>query len=167
MTWAPAKQVIDTSPLIDNWLAYVDAQDADALAWANGGQGMLEFQGLYSNATGRLQTVYPQHMVIRQAIETDLTGDILIAGWQLVLETALSGPDADELATDTKKYGKAVESMLSNIPSATLTNNADPELNATLFELETRYDETRNLPTPGFIQIFQTRCVFRLTTAAF
>lgn len=167
MSWAPTNQVVDLTTLIDNWLAYVEANCQDALEWANGGSpGLQEFQVLYSNLTGRLQTIFPQHMVIAQTVETDLAGDILIAGWQLVLETAIAGPDADELATNTKRYGRAIESMLSNIPSATLTANSSPTMHAALFELETRYDETQR-STPGFIQVFQTRAVFRLTQSAY
>jgi TRAP-type mannitol/chloroaromatic compound transport system substrate-binding protein len=167
MTWAPTKQTVDLTQIVDNLLAYIDAQDADALEWANGDPGLAEFAGLYSNATGRVQTKFPQMVVLTQTIETDLAGDILIAGYQLVLETAVTGANADELATNTKIYGKAVESMLSNIPSATLTANSSPAITATLFELETRYDETRRLPTPGFIQLFQTRAVYRLMQAAY
>lgn len=167
MTYVPTKQVVDLTPLIDNLKAYVIDTDNEALAWANGGTGMTEFQEFFTNARGRTQTIFPQILVLTQTIETDLSGEILIAGWQVVLEVAVAGPDADDVATDTKRYGKAVESMISNIPSATLTANTSPAMNAFLHELETRYDETRAIPTPGFIQVFQTRALFSLTQAAY
>jgi hypothetical protein len=168
MPWTPTKQVIDLSPVVDNLLGYFEANDADALAWANGGDALPEFEKFYSNASGRLQTIFPSLMVLSQESETDLAGEVNVAGLQLTLEATITGSNADQLVADSKKYARAVESMLANIPSATLTDGCSPDHQSHLFEIETRLDILRGQANPSaFLQIFQTRCVYRLTAPAF
>jgi hypothetical protein len=168
MPWTPRKQVIDLTPIADNLLGYIGTNDADSLEWANEGPGLDQFAKLYTNASGRLQTQFPSLMVLSQEMETDLAGEVLVSGVQLTLEATITGPDADTLVADTKKYARAVESMLANIPSATLTANCSPAHQANLVEIETRLDILRGQANPSaFLQIFQTRCVYRLTAPAF
>lgn len=165
MAWTPPTNVIDLSQIADNLLGYIEANQEDALEWANSGPGLNPFAKLYTNASGRLQTIFPSLMILSQTCETDLSGSTLIAGLELALEGTIGGPNADELVADTKKYAKAMESMLANIPSADLTANSDPAMTAELFEIETRLDILRGQARPtAFLQIFQTRCVFRLVT---
>jgi hypothetical protein len=166
MAWAPQKQVIDLSQIADNLLGYIEANQVEVLDWA--GDNLNPFAKFYTNASGRLQTIFPSLMILSQTCETDISGDILVAGLELTLEATIGGPNADELVANTKLYAKSVESMLANIPSATLTANSDPIMTAALFEIETRLDILRGQQSPtAFLQIFQTRCVFRLTASAF
>lgn len=168
MTWVPPNKVIDLSQVADNLIGYIDTYQTDALAWASGGLGLADFAKFYTNASGRLQTIFPSLMILTQESETDLSGDVLIAGLQMTLEATIGGGDPDELVANTKVYAKAIESMLANIPSATLTANSDPAMNASLFEIETRLDILRGQQSPtAFLQVFQTRCVYQLISAAF
>jgi hypothetical protein len=138
MAWAPQKQVIDLSQIADNLLGYIEANQVEVLDWASNGDGLTPFAKFYTNASGRLQTIFPSLMILNQTCETDLAGD------------------------------KGIESILANIPSADLTANSDPIMTAALFEIETRLDILRGQQSPtAFLQIFQTRCVFRLTASAF
>lgn len=167
MTWTPRTNVIDLTQVADNLLGYVGENDSDALLWANG-SALPEFAAFYTNASGRLQTIFPSLMVLSQDAETDLTGDILISGLQLTLEGTVSGSNADDLVAATKMYAKAVESMLANIPSATLMAGSSPHQEASLFEIETKFDILRGQQAPSaFLQIFQIRCVYRITAAAY
>lgn len=167
MAWTPQKQVLDLTAFVDNLLGYVEEQDADALAWANGGQPLPEFARLYSNASGRLQTMFPSLMVLSQACETDLRGEILQGGLEITLEGTVSGSDPDELVRTARMYATAVESMLHNAPSGTLTAGSNIE-HARLMEAETVFDILRGQQQPSaFLQIFQTRCGFLLTQPAY
>lgn len=167
MAWTPGTNVIDLSQLADNLLAYIDTNQDDVLAWMNAG-GLDRFARFYTNASGRLQTIFPSLMVLNQTCETDISGDILIAGWEGTLEATIGGANPDELVADTKLYAKGIESILANIPSAELTANSEPVMTATLFEIETRLDILRGQAKPtGFLQIFQTRFVYKLTAPAF
>jgi hypothetical protein len=169
MTWPPQheKKVFDLTAIVDNLLAYLEANDADALEWANDATpGLQEFQAFYSNASGRLNTIFPSCMVIAKRHATDLKSDAIDGGLELTLEITLAGPDADQLATDANRYARAIESMLSNIPSGTLTNGVGQTTQSHLFELETRFDVVGRLAgTPSFIQVFQTQATYQLITS--
>lgn len=165
MAWTPETNVIDLSQIADNLIGYIEANQDDVLTWAG---GVAPFQKFYTNASGRLQTIFPSLMILSQTAETDISGDILIAGLEMTLEATISGPNADELVANTKLYAKGIESILANIPSASLTANSDPVMTSSLFEIETRLDILRGQKSPtAFLQVFQTRCVFKLLASAF
>ena len=64
MAWTPAKNVIDLTKVVDNLLAYIKAHQVEALAWANlpSTEVLPPFpdEAIYSNASGRLSTIFPQ-----------------------------------------------------------------------------------------------------------
>lgn len=166
MVWSPHYQVVDYSQVADNLLTYIDANQTEALNWANGGSGLADFAKFYTNAVGRLQTTFPSLMVLAYRAETNLEGDLLESGMQITMEGTVSGNDTDQLVQDAKRYAKAVESMVANIPSAALTANSDPAMTARLFEVESVFDILRPW-TSGYLQIFQTRCIYVLSTGVF
>lgn len=168
MAWTPAAKIIDLVPVADNLLAYIQANQTDALEWANGGPGLNDFAKLYTNASGRLQTMFPSLMILAQAEEPDIAGEVLLSGLQLTLEGTISGGDADQLVLDTKKYAKAVASMLMNIPSASLMAGTDDVTHSQIHELETKYDILRGQQgSTAFLQIFQIRCLYALVGRAY
>lgn len=165
MTWTPQKKVLNLAPIAGNLMAYIEAQDADALSWAGG--GLDEFAATYTNSSGRLQTMFPSLMVLTQECETDLSGEVLIGELQLVLEGTVSGSDANELVLNTKIYARAVESMIANIPAATLGAGTGIS-NAALMEVQTVFDVLRGQASPSaFLQIFQIRCKYALVAEAY
>ena len=166
--WTPENKVLDVVNVVDNLLAYIGDNQTDALEWANGGTPMDDFASLYPNAPGRLISKFPALICLSQAYETDLTGDLLIAGLELKFEGAVTGPNLDDLTLNTKRYAMAVESMLANVPSATLSAGATNTIQATLFEIGTAFDLTGQLKTANsFLAIFQTKAIYKITGAAF
>lgn len=173
MAWVPQKQVIDLTLIVSNLLSYIGTNDADALAWSNGGTALAQFAGLYPNATGRLSTLFPQIIVLDQEhlseeSETE-EGDVLVVKLALTLEIALTGPNADTLVLTTKKYAMALESMLANIPAATLTAGSLVQTHASLTRLQTAFDQVQGAAknASSWLQIFQTRVEYQLITPAF
>jgi hypothetical protein len=160
MTWTPQYKVIDQRLLAQNLLAYMEANQTDALTWANDGPGLSDFQKFYTNASGRLQTIFPCLMVLGQQVETGLE-DSLQADFRLVLEGAVSGSDTDELVASAKVYAMAVESMAVNIPSTTLMANAKHYHSAYVTELNTVQDVVNRI-TSGFLQVFRTTITYRV-----
>ena len=71
--WNPQFKVIDTRFLGQNILDYIETNQEDALTWANGGAGLDPLAKFYTNAAGRLQTIFPSLMILAQTNETDLT----------------------------------------------------------------------------------------------
>lgn len=171
MTWAPDKQVIDLSGVVDNLLGYIETNQAEAHEWANGSP-MNDYAALYPNATGRLSTKFPQLIVLDQEHqgedkETE-SGDVLMITLALTLEGAITGSNADDLVVTAKKYAYGLESMLINIPSATLTGSAS--ITGIPMGYQTAYDILKGhggKTAANWLQIFQTRCEYRLITSAF
>jgi hypothetical protein len=166
MVWAPRANVIDLTQIADNLLAYIADNQTDALIWANGGTGLDDFAKFYTNAVGRLQTQFPSLMILTQRAEPDLSGEILLSRLEVTLEGTIAGNETDTLVRDAKIYAKAVESMIMNIPPETLTANSDPEMHAAFIEQLSVLDILRP-HSSGFMQIFQTQCVYRLTADAY
>lgn len=160
MPWTPEFKVIDQRPLATNLLAFIETNQTDALAWANGGPGLADFAKFYTNASGRLQTQFPCLMVLSQGIGTDLE-DQLASAFQIVLEGAISGPDPDVLVDNTKRYAMAVESMVLNMTSDEFTENTNQYHKAIVTEMETRHDIVTRI-TSGFLQVFQVRLTFNI-----
>lgn len=174
MTWAPKNKVVDLTTVVDNLLGYIDANQSDAHKWANGGAAMPDYKKLYPNASGRLAAIFPQLLVLNQEHSAEdsetADGDLLIIRVALTLEGTMTGPNEDELVLTAKKYALALESMLANVNSASLTANANQIMHshlmtyATVFDLIAGYG---NKKASSWLQMFQTKCEFRLITSAF
>lgn len=181
MTWDPREQVFDLTPLVDNLLAYIELNAPAALAWASGGnEGEFPtFKGLYPNATGRIATLFPQVMVLDQEIvvkPSDNQGDLLNGIFALTWEGAVTGKTADETTLKIKTYSKALESMLVNCVLERTADNTlkiadgcDPEItDAVCLGYQTAHDQVGKIKkSSNWLQIFQTRVEYRLTTPAF
>ena len=167
MAWEPQFKVIDARYIGRNILDYIELHQEEALAWADGGAGIEPFAKFYTNASGRLQTIFPSLIILSQSLETDLESDQIPANLQFAFEATMAGSDPDQLVADTKIYAMAIESMLLNISSDELTNNSYQYHKGYPMEIETRFDILRGhkAAATAFLQIFQTRVKYRLQTA--
>lgn len=171
MTWAPTKQVIDLSGVVDNLLEYIETNQADAHLWANG-EPLDDYKALYPNATGRLSTKFPHLIVLDQEHKGEDTdteqGEVLAITLVLTLEGAVTGSNVDTVVNNAKKYALALESMLMNIPSATLTGSASVHGYCAGYQTASDLFKAHGGKTASsWLQIFQTRCEYRLITSAF
>lgn len=162
MTWAPQYKVADVTEVVDNLITYFEANQSDALEWAGVEDG--GFARFYPNAPGRLISKFPSLVFLDQRYETDLSGDALLVGLELRMEGCVTGGNLDTLTLTTKRYAMAMESMLANVPSATLTDSG----HATLFEIETGYDLAGQLKNANsFLAIFGIRCLYKIVASAY
>lgn len=168
MSWQPTQQVIDVSPVIDNILAYIAANQGEANTWAFG--NTVDDLHLYPNVTGRTATKFPQLIVIAhrhrgEAGETD-NGDVLMITLETLFEVAVSGKDHTQLVIDARKYAHALESMLANITTEDISADIS---HAYVESYETSFDEIGQggKSASSWLQIFQTRCEFKLIASAY
>src|SRR5687768_10955793 len=141
MAWAPEFNVFDFRSIGQNLLDYVETNQDDAIVWA-GGSGLKVFEKFYTNASGRLQTIFPSLMILDQTTATDLE-EAMTGGVEMTLEATMTGPDADGLVSDPKIYAMALESMLVNIPSGALLAGAMEPAKAYIMEMQTVFDIIR------------------------
>lgn len=168
MAIVTSKKVIDLTQIATNLLNFIQTYGGDYLNWAAGGVGPENYRKLYTNASGRLATDFPSLMILAQRADTDVSGDQLDAAVQLIFEGTISGTDPDALVAETKLYARALESMLVNITSDVITAGSMKYQKAFPVELETELDILRGTQSPSaFLQIFQTRVVYRILTSGF
>ena len=164
MAWDPDISVFDERALNDNIIAYLEANQTDALYWANGNAGGLPDIRAFHKSP-RLVKVFPAFTIINSDHVTEYE-DILNIELNMVFELAVVHGDQDTLTDRSKKYVMAVESMITNLPKTTFNTDSYIVVNATLNGLESVYDVQGQVKTNQFIQVSQTRAQWALTAAA-
>lgn len=166
MAWTPQRQVIDVSPAKDALLSFIEANNTDALDWANNGPGLAPFAAVYPNASSRLRTLFPSIALIAWGFgNTDESDEAADAILSLRFEVEITGT-ADTLPGLVEKYDLAVRSMLVNAPlmsnltqgSKSVTHMWAPDDPATTF------DVLRGFKNADFLQRFQTEIDYKLMT---
>lgn len=131
MPWTPSIAATDVRAIVSNLVAYLDANQADALAWASPGRELADLT-IYDSAEVRIKADFPHMGLVRRRVTTDETDAGLVITCDLTWETEVSTTFANEAARtaavtqlrkDVDNYGYAVESMLLNVPRATLLAN--------------------------------------------
>jgi hypothetical protein len=123
LTWAPANAATDIRPLSPNLLQFFRDNQTEVLDWANGGPGLDDFQVIYNTDEGSHQnSIFPNLQVFSESHRTTFRNDGLHVEYSLTLIAEMAGTDATQLRLDAKNYGYALESMLMNVPTATLMN---------------------------------------------
>jgi hypothetical protein len=137
MAWNPENPVIDVSPIVTNLLAYIRSNQTAVLKWANGNQdGLAGFQVVYNSDEGSYQNdIFPNLQAVRERHR--MTGGEYGAKVEYSIDLLLEvkGADATQLKKDAKKYGRAIESILLNIPAETLMANVSEGANPVINEL--------------------------------
>ena len=171
MAWTPRIKVPDLTGVVDNLLGYIRDNQADAHEWANGSP-MKDYAALYPNAAGRLTTKFPQLLVIDQEHKGEEgksdDGELLVIRLALTFEGAVTGNNADTLVNTAKAYGMALESMLVNIPGATLCAGMTNTTHGVCMTYQTVYDVLKGTGKTGstWLQIWQTQVEYELTGEA-
>jgi hypothetical protein len=168
--WTPTRNVVDLTPVIDNLLGYIEANNQDALVWAKGSPGLDPFAAVYPNASGWLKSLYPYVMVLNHAdsgkdAEDDANGELVVTTLNLAFEVAVMGK-ADEISRKSMQYDLALRSMLVNVPGETLVDGCKTFTRAYASEWpESTYDVLRPGDRPKqFMQVFNTAMVYTIVT---
>lgn len=156
MVWAPVRQVFDPTQAIDNLLGFLAAYQTDALAWANDGDALPPILKFYNSA--RVVTIFPS-LTILQTYNRSQAEDIVETEFGVIFECVLQGGDQDALASTSRIYAMAIDSMLTNMAETTLFQNSIITTVATLRETEVEFD-LMDRGKKQFIQLFQMKAVW-------
>ena len=175
MAWTPTNRVPQLTLYSANLLAYIAANYAEALTWAGGGS-LPSFVRVYNSAAGRIYDAFPYLLLLDESAATDYTSDLNETAWQVTLEWAISAdatqaadansPIGDDLAQQARVYAMALESVLLNIPSASLLSGATYTNAPEAESIQTDFDALRQGPS-GYLQIGQTRAIYRIQRVAY
>lgn len=114
--WTPTQDAPDTRKVAPNLLAFIGANNAAAIRWANGGTSLPAFKRLWESAEGRIHKYFPDLMILRESVNARDAAQGIDVDYELLLELQVTGKAADAVTRLAKTYIAAVESMLVNIP---------------------------------------------------
>jgi hypothetical protein len=162
--WDPQVQVLDETQIKDNLTAYLQANQAEALKWANGGaSGLPAIRDFHKSP--RLVTVFPG-LTWLQTSHKSKWEDVLEIDFAIVLEVAIVHGNKDTLASRAPKYSMAIESMLVNVPETTFNQDSIIDITSTGMAVETTFDVQGKYKNQ-FIEVFQTRANWHIEASAF
>ena len=166
--WNPAEQIIDTRYLGRNILSFVSANQTEALNWANDGTDLKPFKQFSESVINRAEPIFPSLAILSERNATDFAGDIIASAFEITFEAMITGTVPADLPLLAKKYKHALESMLLNIPAASILMNAQTVTSFRVDSIETDFDEIKtNDMRNSFMQMFQTKVVYVLYTGAY
>lgn len=162
--WDPQVQVLDETQIKDNLTAYIEANQVEALKWANGGaSGLPAIRDFHKSP--RLVTVFPA-LTWLQTSHKSKWEDVLEIDFSIVLEVAIVHGNKDTLAARAPKYSMAIESMLVNVPETTFNQDSIIDITSTGMAVETTFDVQGKYKNQ-FIEVFQTRANWHIEASAF
>lgn len=164
MAYSPTIQVVDVRAFKDNIIAHIQANQVEALAWANGGRVLPEIKKFYKAPTKI--TIFPSLTFLQIDHKAKLPNDLLEIEVSYMVEVAIVHGNQETLADLATKYSMAVESMLLNVPETTLNQDSIIDITSTSVDIQTVFNiqgKTGN----KFIEIFQTRVTWEIEAAGF
>lgn len=177
MAYTPTINFGNARQIDANILAYIAANQTDALSWAKAtaDDTLIDFKEISDSIGNRNAPIYPALRIVRSTGATDFPdGDMLTSKYSLILEGIIwaNAADLSKIVTNAKNYLIALLSMLINIPKTSLLATADgapPQAsNYSVDSLEWDFEElkTNDPQNPtAFIQVFQVRVVYILRQA--
>lgn len=160
--WNPQINVLDFRAFGENILDYIEANQTDAIQWANEGALLPGFNSFFNSP--RLVKVYPS-LTLLQNEHSEAHSDVIEGGYAIVLEAAIQHGDQDYLTRVSQKYDLALRSMLSNVPETTLSQNSIIEISARISRIQTSFD-VLGKQTNQFLQVFQIRAEWQIEGSA-
>ena len=152
--------------IADNLLAYIAANQVDAILWA-AGSALRPIQNFSNSVAARTTPVYPAIMFASDQDAQDYTEDELGIAYQLTFEVMIQNADPNNAVTEARSYEAAIKSMIRNCPPSTASANTGAITAATVLQtIESQFDEIKSNDTQtDFLQTFQMRMVYTLTAA--
>lgn len=169
MPWTPTYTTINARAIADNLLAYIQANQVDALTWA-GGSSLIPIALFANSVAARDIPVYPSIAFSDDNDATDYTGDLGQGAYSVTFEVSVQSDDPDTAVVNARKYAKAIISMIRNCPKQTLAADSGAHANGAAIEtIECGFDPIRTNTEiqNDFLQVFQIRTVFILSASGY
>jgi hypothetical protein len=157
MAWTPGLHSVSRPLIVRNLLAYIVANQTEALQWARTQLGFTgdvpNFAQVYNSSAGRIHAEFPDLMLIRRTTVFDTAADDygLQVTHTLGFEMEIAHPDPDALTELVEVYTAALISMLYACPRATLTEGVETQGHPTVNVTDADGDQTRG-GAGGFLQ---------------
>lgn len=167
MPWIPTYSVINSRAIAENLLTYFEANQVDALNWANSGTDLKAFQRIEDSVDNLDEPFFPAIMFSQDNDAAIYTETLPAGTYAVMFELMVTDPDPNDVITKARKYEKAVKSMVRNCPQATYAaNTAIDTDSAVLVGIEAGFDPVlKHLTQQYFLQRFQVRATYQFHAA--
>lgn len=164
MAWTPANSVINARAIAENLLTYFEANQVDALSWANGGTGLLPFQRFENSVGNRNSPLFPAILFSDDNDAVDYAQTAPIGAYSVLFLVLIENQDANTAVTQARKYAVAIASMIRNCPPSTYAAGTGANANSsTIQSMEIGFDDIKaNDEQNDFLQQFEIRITYQL-----
>lgn len=167
MAWTPTNKVINARVIAANILAFIAANQTEALTWANGSTGLLDFQEIEDSVANRDSPLFPSLALQDDNDAADYTGDMIDAVYSATFEIMIENSSPAAAVTQARVYATALSSLLANMDNNDLTSGMTG-ITAVLQTIETGFEEIKaNDMQNSFLQVFQIRPTFSVVGGSY
>jgi len=168
MAWTPTVNILRSRAIAENLLAYISANQADAILWANGTpiRAIAQFSDSVANRTN---PVYPS-IAIESTEDAQVFGeDIHDGAFIVTFEVLVESASPTTAVSEAKVYDTAIKSMIANIPAATIATGTGAIIGTIVLQsTESGFDDIKsNDMENDFCQPLKIKASFTLKMAAF
>lgn len=165
MAWTPTYKVIQARQTVPNLFTYFETNQADALLWAHG-SALIPFQEFSDGVQNRAFPIFPSIAFKRDSSRTVGDGEVLQVEYSVVFEMVIENATPGAAVAQARSYLTAIQSMMANIPDATLLANTDANA-VTTIEIADNFEEVKSIENKTFFQEFEVGATFVLTGSMF
>ncbi len=160
MTWQPKHNPLDTTHLEANIVAFIRANQAAALVWANG-SAMKPFNFAADKIANKELPNFPSLSIKRKSI-SDEVDDITDGDFTIDFEAIIVNGNIADTIKNAESYAKALQSMLLEItPEALLADKTNCYYEGVKVPNITFPEILKDPEKSLFFQDFQVRAVYR------
>lgn len=165
MAWTPQINVFDETPVKDNLNAFIQANQTEALKWANGGTSLPPITVF--NRSVRLTTQFPALTWLQTSHDANYgDGGLLLIEFEALIEVAIIHGNMDTAADRIVRYAMALESMVVNLPETTFKQGSILTIESTSGRFRITHAEQGKYKNK-YIQVFQARAVWHIEASAY
>jgi len=133
MTWTPTINVLRSRAIAENLLAYIEAQQADAILWANT-TPIRTIQQFSDSVANRTAPIYPS-IAIRSTEDAQVFGEDVHSGaFKVTFEIIVENAVPDTAVSEAKVYDTAIKSIIANVPHSTIAANTGAVVGSIVLE---------------------------------
>jgi hypothetical protein len=163
MAWTPTIKVFDETPIKNNLIGYIQANQVEALKWANAGVALPSISTFHRS--NRLVTQFPALTFLQTSHDASYgEGGILMIDFEANMELAIIHGNMDTAADRVVRYAMALESMLANLPETTFRQGSILQITSTAMRFRITHAEQGKYKNK-YIQVFQARAAWEIEAA--
>lgn len=139
MSWAPPENTVDTSGIESAIMAYIAENQAEAIAYANGGTELKPFVFLENILANPNKPGLPSLEVTGEQEQTTILEQLLRLEYKIEFESLVTATSADAVKGLAKIYAESLKLLLGGVSLKTLVKDLADSIPDEQFSPSARY----------------------------